>query len=96
MQFESYSAIAVNTSHIKPSTYDWLVLNQSDSSYSLCAFRDTGCFLKLHEELQDNLPSDVPAELANIIAIAWNFKVRLIEFDNAALVVEGLPTFEWD
>lgn len=96
MKIETYKCIALSTSHIKPSSFDWLTEQHINHDYAMCTFRDTGCFLKLHETLEDNIIDGIPCDLAIVIYTAWNHGARLIEFDNAAIEVDELPTFEWD
>lgn len=96
MNFHSYKAIAVNTSHIKRSSFDWLTHHHIENALDMCTFRETGCFLKLHEELSENVVDDMPKDLMNVIVLCWNNGAHLIEFDNNAPLVDQLPTWDWE
>lgn len=96
MALETYKAIALNTSHLHEESLEWLAQYKVHHAFNMCMFRDTGAFLKLYDDLEDNLIKGMPTDLQNVISYCWNHGARLIEFDNAATVVDELPTWEWE
>lgn len=95
MAIETYKAVAVSTQHLTEESLEWLAQRKVHHDFNMCTFRDTGAFLKLYEDYDDNIIKGMPSDLINVIGFCWNHGARIIEFDNAVNPIDELPIFEW-
>lgn len=96
MVSEIYPALTLCICHITPESLEWLANQEVEHVQGICTFNDNGVFIKLHEQLEDNIKSGMPNDLAQIITYCWQEGARLIELSNEAEPIENLPEYDWD
>jgi hypothetical protein len=89
---ETYKCLAVSNSHLPE---DKMKILSTLSGNGLIMARDTGVFVKLTEELDANLRSEIGEEFNTIVKFAHSKGFRLIEFDRDAEELDGFKAFEW-
>lgn len=90
---DAYNCIGMNTSHL--STLAQSDLNGLANTSEMIFARDTGWFVKLYDNVEDNnnMFKDSP-ELQHIAELALTAEYRMIEFDGDAAYYPGLKQFD--
>lgn len=88
--------LAISIRHITPKTADIL---EGDGE-NIVIFRglfDCGFYLWVPEEglMEGEYNDDAPAEVINLLKWARTNGADYLKLDRDAIVIEGIPTFEW-
>jgi len=98
---DQYKVICLSTAHIRQSDAERLREMGEDIEVSMILSRETGGFVKLYPDLEDEpriLEADYPGfsdEFYNVLNQAKLAGFTMVEFDNAATEYEFLPAFDW-
>lgn len=91
---ETYRTAAVNCNHFsKQDNVTLMALSQETDGLVGC--RDTGFFVKLHNEPDLNRHPDLSDECNSILVEAAHQGFECVEFDSAAATIDGLTLFDW-
>lgn len=93
---ETYKAIAVSTSHLSPDDMELFESIVDTHNTTMLTKRDTGFFLKLYGELENDQREEYSATLNLVIARALASNALMIEFDADGSVVDGIPRYDGD
>jgi hypothetical protein len=93
---ETYKAIAVSTSHLSPDDVYLFESVVSAHSTNMLTKRDTGFFLKLYGERENDQKEEYSPSLNLIISRALASNALMIEFDADASIVDGVPRYDGD
>ncbi|MCQ1058385.1 hypothetical protein LRP52_23970 [Photobacterium sp. ZSDE20] len=91
---ETYTTVVISTSHISEEDSKQLGII-ADEECSLVAGRDTGFFVKLYQEPEDNFREVFSDSLNDLLTEAARQGFRCIEFDRDADNLAGAKTFQW-
>ncbi|MBT41070.1 MAG: hypothetical protein CMF12_00965 [Idiomarina sp.] len=91
---ETYSVVALSTSHICKGALRYLTRLANDSECNMVMARDTGFFIKLYTD-GDNVKTDMPDSLKEVVVFCESRGFLMIELDGDAMQIDDLPTYEW-
>ena len=87
---ESYKAACLSTAHLTPA--DHRRLDRLQSNMVIC--RDTGWFVKLYEEPENNFYPFMSREFNDILVKLCHSGYRMVEFDCDGPISEYFPNFD--
>ena len=91
---ETYTVIALSTSHIKDEDRYWL--SYLADKKEMIFERDTGYFIKFYEELELNdYIWEIRPHLRTLITWCHNKGFRMLELDRDAPTQKTLTNFKW-